>query len=43
MDERTDSRYTMLYCDSNTCWVNTFEYGDTGKCPGCYSEGVALR
>ena len=35
--------FSMLYCDSNSCWVNTFEYGDTGKCPGCNSEGVPLR
>lgn len=32
--------FDMLYCDSiSGCFVNTFEYGYTGNCPGCGSRG----
>ena len=34
--------FTMLYCDSNRCFVNTFEYGYTGTCPGCGERGIEL-
>lgn len=35
--------YTMLYCDSGGCFVNTFEYGYTGNCPGCGERGEEIE
>lgn len=38
----TDDQFQMLYCDTATCRVNTFERGnghDAGRCPGCNTPG----
>ena len=43
MDDHTDDRYLMLFCDDTGCRVNTFEHGADGACPGCGSTGGNLR
>lgn len=51
-DPVPDDRFQMLYCDSATCRVNTFERGDgsqyiiprkSGLCPGCGQPGEVVR
>lgn len=49
----TDDKFQMLYCDTGTCRVNTFERGDgdegafrrrePGRCPGCGQPGEVVR
>jgi hypothetical protein len=49
----TDDQFQMLYCDTATCSVNTFERGDgsegafrqhdAGRCPGCNTPGQPVE